>query len=66
MPNFNINVEELETKFEKWINLFQRLEFLERLLESLQNKIFEKVMSITEILKLEEIDRQAYEAYLLR
>jgi predicted transposase/invertase (TIGR01784 family) len=64
MPKFNKNVEELETKFEKWMYLLQRLEFLERLPESLQHKIFEKVMSIAELLKLEKTDRRAYEESL--
>jgi predicted transposase/invertase (TIGR01784 family) len=64
MPKFNKNVEQLETKFEKWMYLLQRLEFLERLPESLQHKIFEKVMSIAELLKLEKTDRRAYEESL--
>jgi predicted transposase/invertase (TIGR01784 family) len=64
MPKFNKNVDELETKFEKWVYLLGRLEFLERLPEKLQHKIFEKVMSIAELLKLEKTDRQAYEESL--
>ena len=63
-PKFNKNVEDLETKFEKWMYLLTRLEFLERLPEALQHKIFEKVMSIAELLKLEKTDRQAYEESL--
>ncbi|WP_232834967.1 Rpn family recombination-promoting nuclease/putative transposase [Pleomorphovibrio marinus] len=64
MPKFNKNANELETKFEKWMYLLRRLEFLERLPEGLQYKIFEKVMSIAELLKLEKTDRQAYEESL--
>ena len=64
MPKFNKNLEDLETKIEKWMYLLKRLEFLERLPEALQHKIFEKVMSIAELLKLEKTDRQAYEESL--
>jgi len=64
MPKFNKNVDELETKFEKWMYLLRRLEFLERLPEGLQYKIFEKVMSIAELLNLEKTDRLAYEESL--
>ena len=64
IPKFNKNANELETKFDKWINLLKRLEFLKRLPEELQHKIFKKVMSIAELLKLEKTDRKAYEESL--
>jgi len=44
--------------------LLTRLEYLERLPEKLQSKIFKKVMGIAEILKLEKTDRKAYEESL--
>ncbi len=44
--------------------LLKRLEFLKRLPEELQHKIFKKVMSIAELLKLEKTDRKAYEESL--
>ncbi len=41
------------------LRLLTKLEFLERLPETLQSKIFEKVMGIAELVKLEKTDRKA-------
>lgn len=64
IPKFNKKINELETNFDKWMYLLTKLEFLERLPETLQSKIFEKVMGIAELLNLEKTDRQAYEESL--
>ena len=59
IPKFNKKIDELETNFDKWMYLLTKLEFLERLPEALQSKIFEKVMGIAELLNLEKTDRKA-------
>lgn len=64
IPKFDKNLNELGTNIEKWLYLLKRLEFLERLPSNLQSKIFEKVMGIAELLKLEKKDRLAYEESL--
>ena len=64
IPKFNKKIDELETNFDKWMYLLTKLEFLERLPEALQSKIFEKVMGIAELVKLEKTDRKAYEESL--
>ena len=64
IPKFNKKLEDLETNFDKWMYLLTKLEFLERLPEKLQSKIFQKVMGIAELLKLKKSDREAYEENL--
>jgi len=64
IPKFNKKLEELETNFDKWMYLLTKLEFLERLPDILQSKIFRKVMGIAELVKLEKTDRKAYEKSL--
>jgi len=64
IPKFNKKLDELETNFDKWMYLLTKLEFLERLPDKLQSKIFEKVMGIAELVKLEKTDRKAYEESL--
>lgn len=61
IPKFKKKLHELETKFEKWVYLLQHLEFLDRLPERLQEKIFDKVMDIATLVKLDKKERQAYE-----
>ena len=64
IPKFNKKLDELETNFDKWMYLLTKLEFIERLPEKLQSKIFQKVMGIAELLKLKKTDREAYEENL--
>ena len=64
IPKFNKKLDELETERDKWMYLLTNLEFLERLPEELQSKIFRKVMGIAELVKLQKTDRQAYEESL--
>lgn len=64
VPKFAKKQEELETKFDKWLYVFKHLEFLERLPEGIQEKIFAKVMDIAELVNLDKKDRKAYEESL--
>ncbi|MCL2510597.1 MAG: Rpn family recombination-promoting nuclease/putative transposase [Bacteroidales bacterium] len=52
MPKFNKKVEELETRFEKWMYVLKNLKRLDRLPDKLREKIFEKIFSVAEISKL--------------
>ena len=52
MPKFNKNVEELETRFEKWMYVLKNLKRLDRLPDKLREKVFEKIFSVAEIAKL--------------
>ena len=64
IPKFDKKVEELETNFEKWLYLLRHLEFLERLPERLQSKIFYKVMDIAALVNLDRKQRMEYEESL--
>ena len=52
MPKFNKKVEELETRFEKWMYVLKNLKRLDSLPDKLREKIFEKIFSVAEIAKL--------------
>ena len=43
MPKFNKQVDELETKFDKWMYVLQNLERLDRIPGNLREKIFLQV-----------------------
>ena len=58
MPKFDKNVEELETRFEKWMYVLKNLKRLDSLPEKLRERVFEKIFSVAEISKL------SYEEYL--
>lgn len=64
IPKFDKKEEELETNFDKWLYLLRHLEFLERLPEGLQNKIFNKVMDIAALVNLDRKQRMEYEESL--
>jgi predicted transposase/invertase (TIGR01784 family) len=60
MPKFNKKVEELETRFEKWMYVLKNLKRLDRLPDKLREKIFEKMFSVAEIAKLNKEEYQQY------
>ena len=62
MPKFNKTVEELETRFEKWMYVLKNLKRLDRLPERLRERIFEKMFTAAEIAKL---TYEEYEQYLM-
>jgi predicted transposase/invertase (TIGR01784 family) len=61
MPKFNKGLEELDNKFEKWVYLLRHLPRLQNLPLRMQEKIFEKVMHVAELAKLDRKERAAYE-----
>ena len=60
MPKFNKKIEELETRFEKWMYVLKNLKRLDSLPDKLREKIFEKIFSVAEIAKLSKEEYQQY------
>ena len=60
MPKFNKRVEDIETRFEKWMYVLKNLKRLDRLPNKLREKIFEKIFSVAEIAKLSKEEYQQY------
>jgi predicted transposase/invertase (TIGR01784 family) len=60
MPKFNKKVEELETRFEKWMYVLKNLTRLDNLPDKLREKIFEKMFAAAEIAKLTQEEYQQY------
>ncbi len=61
MPKFNKNLNELETKFDKWLYIIKNLSELEEIPEILQEKIFEQLFEVAEIAKFNHEEHMAYE-----
>ncbi len=51
MPKFKKTIEQLETRFDKWLYVISNLNKLDRIPESLREQIFEKVFETAEIAK---------------
>ena len=64
MDKFNKGLDELETKFEKWLYVIKNLSKLDRIPEKLKEEIFIKFFHIAEISKLKESEYLEYEASL--
>ena len=52
MPKFNKTVDELETRFEKWLYVIKNLQRLDNIPDKLREKIFEKFFVAAEVAKL--------------
>jgi predicted transposase/invertase (TIGR01784 family) len=52
MPKFTKKVEELETRFEKWMYVIKNISRLDDIPDKLREKIFEKIFAAAEIAKL--------------
>ena len=61
MPKFNKKVEELETRFEKWLYVIKNLHKLDRVPERLKEKIFLQLFETAEISKFSQQEYQDYE-----
>jgi predicted transposase/invertase (TIGR01784 family) len=64
MQKFQKTLEEIETKFEKWLYVIRNLNRLEKLQEKLQEKVFRKLLKVAEIAKFTPIQQQDYEVSL--
>ena len=60
MPKFNKKVEELETRFDKWLYVIKNLSRLDNIPEKLREKIFEKMFAAAEIAKLTQKEYTNY------
>jgi len=60
MPKFNKTVNQLETRFEKWLYVLKNLHKLERVPPALKESIFEKVFKTAEIAKFTPKEHQYY------
>jgi len=61
MPKFNKTLEQLETRFDKWLYVIKNLHKLERIPENLQEKIFEKLFEVAEVAQFSQEELMSYE-----
>ncbi len=61
MPKFNKTVDELKTRFDKWLYILRNLNRLDRIPEKLREKIFEKLFETAEIAKFTPAQVRSYE-----
>ena len=61
MPKFNKSVDELETRFDKWLYVFKNLNRLDRMPEKLKERIFDKLFETAEIAKFTPSQVRSYE-----
>jgi predicted transposase/invertase (TIGR01784 family) len=61
MPKFNKTVDELETRFDKWLFVLKNLNRLDRVPDKLKEQIFEKLFETAEIAKFTPDQVRSYE-----
>lgn len=61
MPKFNKQIDELETRFEKWLYVIKNLHKLDRVPEKLKESIFLQLFETAEISKFSQQEYQDYE-----
>lgn len=61
MPKFNKSIDQLETRFDKWLYVLKNLNKLDRLPEKLKEEVFEKVFEVSEISKFTREEYISYE-----
>jgi hypothetical protein len=61
MPKFNKSIDQLETRFDKWLYVLKNLHKLDRLPEKLKEEIFEKVFEVAEIARFTREEYTSYE-----
>ena len=61
MPKFNKTIEQLKTRFDKWLYVLKNLHKLDRLPDNLREGIFERVFEIAEIAKFTREEYISYE-----
>jgi predicted transposase/invertase (TIGR01784 family) len=64
MPKFNKSLDQLETRFEKWMYVIRNLNRLDRIPERLKERIFEKLFETAEIAKFTPDQILSYETSL--
>lgn len=61
MPKFNKTIDQLETRFDKWLFVLRNLNKLDRVPDKLREHIFEKLFETAEIAKFTPAQIQSYE-----
>lgn len=61
MPKFNKSIDELETRFDKWLYVLKNLSRLDNIPDRFREKIFEKLFEVAEIAKFNHEQMQTYE-----
>jgi len=61
MPKFNKSIDELNTRFDKWLYVIKNLNKLDRIPEKLKEQIFEKVFQTAEIAHFTLAQARSYE-----
>ena len=61
MPKFNKTIEQLETRFDKWLFVLKNLHKLDRVPDKLRESIFEKLFETAEIARFNPEQVQSYE-----
>ena len=61
MPKFNKTVEELETRFDKWLYVIRNLNRLNKVPDKLRERVFEKLFETAEIAKFTPDQIRSYE-----
>jgi predicted transposase/invertase (TIGR01784 family) len=61
MPKFNKTVDELETRFDKWLYVIRNLNRLDRVPDKLREQIFEKLFETAEIARFTPEQIRSYE-----
>jgi predicted transposase/invertase (TIGR01784 family) len=61
MPKFTKTIDELETRFDKWLYIIRNLNKLDRIPDKLRESIFEKVFKTAEIAKFTPKQIRSYE-----
>lgn len=61
MPKFNKNLDELETRFDKWLYVIRNLNRLDKVPDKLREKIFEKLFETAEIARFTPDQVRSYE-----
>ncbi len=61
MPKFNKTVDQLETRFDKWLYLIRNINRLDKIPEKLKERIFEKTFEVAEIAKFTPEQVRSYE-----
>lgn len=61
MPKYNKKIDELETRFDKWLYIIRNLNKLDRVPDKLREHIFEKLFETAEISKFTQDQVRSYE-----
>ncbi|NJN27649.1 MAG: PD-(D/E)XK nuclease family transposase, partial [Cyclobacteriaceae bacterium] len=61
MPKYNKTVEQLETRFDKWLYVIRNLNKLDRVPDKLREQIFDKLFATAEIAKFTPEQKRSYE-----